>query len=170
MKRIFLFPTIEEGKSFILTEPHDPVFISGVGMAQTAATIVKAVKAKKPDLIILAGFAGTYDSDLALGEVVEVVEERVVGIPERYNEIYENETITALPLVASNTVCSSGAEAGDAEIENMEGAALFAVCKAFGIKCSQIRAVSNRVGQPFEEWETELAAKNLTEQLTKLFN
>lgn len=37
MKRIFIFPTIEEAKAFILTEPRDPVFVGGVGMAEIAA-------------------------------------------------------------------------------------------------------------------------------------
>ena len=47
MKRIFIFPTIEEAKAFILTEPRDPVFVGGVGMAEIAAATLRAVKAKK---------------------------------------------------------------------------------------------------------------------------
>ena len=46
MKRIFIFPTIEEAKAFILTEPRDPVFVGGVGMAEIAAATLRAVKAK----------------------------------------------------------------------------------------------------------------------------
>ena len=38
MKRIFIFPTIEEAKAFILTQPRDPVFVAGVGAAEIAAT------------------------------------------------------------------------------------------------------------------------------------
>ena len=37
MKRIFIFPTIEEAKAFILTQPRDPVFVAGVGAAEIAA-------------------------------------------------------------------------------------------------------------------------------------
>ena len=58
MKRIFIFPTIEEAKAFILTEPRDPVFVGGVGMAEIAAATLRAVKAKKPQLVVLAGIAG----------------------------------------------------------------------------------------------------------------
>ena len=43
MKRIFIFPTIEEAKAFILTEPRDPVFVGGVGMAEIAADESKAL-------------------------------------------------------------------------------------------------------------------------------
>ena len=89
MKRIFIFPTIEEAKAFILTEPRDPVFVGGVGMAEIAAATLRAVKAKKPQLVVLAGIAGACDRTLRRGEVVEVVTERIAGIPERYAREYE---------------------------------------------------------------------------------
>ena len=72
MKRIFIFPTIEEAKAFILTQPRDPVFVAGVGAAEIAAATIRAVKARKPQLVVLAGIAGAYDRSLQRGEVVEV--------------------------------------------------------------------------------------------------
>lgn len=75
MKRIFIFPTIEEAKAFILTQPRDPVFVAGVGAAEIAAATIRAVKARKPQLVVLAGIAGAYDRSLQRGEVVEVVTE-----------------------------------------------------------------------------------------------
>lgn len=349
MKRIFIFPTIEEAKAFILTEPRDPVFVGGVGMAEIAAATLRAVKAKKPQLVILAGIAGAYDRTLRRGEVVEVVTERVAGIPERYAREYETSgPDLGLPLAAGVTVSRTGdglaAEgAGDAgtqhasdgktrsmsaggetrsmsaiaqctancgelpgtadlgagaetaaaqdgtdsrpdgigcrlngandgldgvncaqdtangaqdgakggldgancgldgangcqngandtpevagadaevpqkenpqqefpqqnprqaprleenpqqefpqkknpqdenlpdnslpedtlpEVENMEGAAFFAVCEALGVACCQVRAVSNYVGEPFDRWAVEQAVGNLTEKLTQIF-
>lgn len=109
MKRIFIFPTIAEAKAFILTEPRDPVFVGGVGMAEIAAATLRAVKAKKPQLVILAGIAGAYDRTLRRGEVVEVVTERVAGIPERYAREYETSgPDLGLPLAAGVTVSRSG--------------------------------------------------------------
>lgn len=272
MKRIIIFPTIEEAKAFILTQPRDPVFVAGVGAAEIAAATIRAVKAKKPQLAVLAGIAGAYDRSLPRGEVVEVVTERIAGIPERYAREYETTgPDLGLPLAASITVNRSGdglrkrdntpdptsdalpqiesteeandrtrlpearntegtndqsalqeikntedandrtrlPEAGNTEgadyqtllpeaqitegaddrtrlpetgntegaddqpalpeIENMEGAAFFAVCEALGVACCQIRAVSNYVGEPFEEWAVEEAVQNLTEKLTQLF-
>ena len=88
MKRIFIFPTIEEAKAFILTEPRDPVFVGGVGMAEIAAA---------------------YDRSLQRGEVVEVVTERIAGIPERYAREYETSgPDLGLPLAAGVTVSRSG--------------------------------------------------------------
>lgn len=227
MKRIFIFPTIEEAKAFILTEPRDPVFVGGVGMAEIAAATLRAVKAKKPQLVVLAGIAGACDRTLRRGEVVEVVTERIAGIPERYAREYETSgPDLGLPLAAGVTVSRSGdgaaakdgpksaAEgtghaAGDAgfaephpgftaddragyaadgtqrqtpeenpentsegylpEVENMEGAAFFAVCDALGVACCQIRAVSNYVGEPFGQWAVEEAVGNLTEKLNQIF-
>ena len=242
MKRIFIFPTIEEAKAFILTEPRDPVFVGGVGMAEIAAATLRAVKAKKPQLVVLAGIAGACDRTLRRGEVVEVVCERIAGIPERYAREYETSgPDLGLPLAAGVTVNRSGDGAaatggpksaaegtqrqtpGNArnqpgnmaapigfetpddtertalgtqpgipdnagnlpqkpegspedtpqeylpEVENMEGAAFFAVCDALGVACCQIRAVSNYVGEPFGQWAVEEAVGNLTEKLNQIF-
>ena len=224
MKRIFIFPTIEEAKAFILTQPRDPVFVAGVGAAEIAAATIRAVKARKPQLVVLAGIAGAYDRSLQRGEVVEVVTERIAGIPERYAREYETSgPDLGLPLAAGVTVNRSGdglretgreqefretgsgipePQSGDAvsapagqalqpageradspeqtsdmqsaigdtngtndtdgqsalpEIENMEGAAFFAVCEA------------NYVGEPFDRWAVGLAVENLTATLTQIF-
>lgn len=185
MKRIFIFPTIEEAKAFILTEPRDPVFVGGVGMAEIAAATLRAVKAKKPQMVVLAGIAGAYGPTLQRGEVVEVVTERIAGIPERYAREYETSgPDLGLPLAAGVTVSRSGegttaSEENEStenmpkerlpEVENMEGAAFFAVCEALGIACCQIRAVSNYVGEPFGQWAVEEAVGNLTEKLNQIF-
>ncbi len=276
MKRIFIFPTIGEAKAFILTQPRDPVFVAGVGAAEIAAATIRAVKARKPQLVVLAGIAGACDRTLQRGEVVEVVTERIAGIPERYAREYETTgPDLGLPLAAGVTVNRSGdglretrreqefreqeqvqeqefretgsgipepdtqsdddasTPAGQAlqptgeradnpehpsdmqsaientsdtdgqsalpkigdtngtdgqsklpgtgdtngtggqsalpEIENMEGAAFFAVCEALGVACCQIRAVSNYVGEPFGRWAVEEAVENLTGKLTQIF-
>ena len=43
MRIVVLFPTVEEAKGFLLSEPHVPVFISGRGPVQTAAAGVRAI-------------------------------------------------------------------------------------------------------------------------------
>ena len=178
MKRIFIFPTIEEAKAFILTEPRDPVFVGGVGMAEIAAATLRAVKAKKPQLVVLAGIAGACDRTLRRGEVVEVVCERIAGIPERYAREYETSgPDLGLPLAAGDGTQRQTPEGNPEntsegylpEVENMEGAAFFAVCDALGVACCQIRAVSNYVGEPFGQWAVEEAVGNLTEKLNQIF-
>ncbi len=72
---------------------------------------------------------------------------------------------TGLRGVASNTVHGRGCEAGEASIENMEGAAFFAVCRAAGVCCAEIRTVSNRVGDDFSLWRIDEALAALTAAL-----
>lgn len=75
MRRIFIFPTIEEAKAFILTGTKAPVFVAGGSAAETAACIVRAVRAKRPHHLVLAGFAQLHD-DAEPRTVVEVVTAR----------------------------------------------------------------------------------------------
>lgn len=76
MRRIFIFPTIEEAKAFILTGTKAPVFVAGGSAAETAACIVRAVRAKRPHHLVLAGFAQLHDGMLSPETVVEVVTAR----------------------------------------------------------------------------------------------
>ena len=76
MRRIFIFPTIEEAKAFILTGTKAPVFVAGGSAAETAAWIVRAVRAKRPHHLVLAGFAQLHDGTLSPETVVEVVTAR----------------------------------------------------------------------------------------------
>jgi len=56
-----------------------------------------------------------------------------------------------------------------AEVESMEGAAVFFVCNWLGVDCCQIRAISNYV-EPREtaSWNIPLALQHLTEAITGL--
>lgn len=76
MRRILIFPTIEEAKAFILTGTKAPVFVAGGSAAETAACIVRAVRAKRPHHLVLAGFAQLHDGTLSPETVVEVVTAR----------------------------------------------------------------------------------------------
>ena len=55
-----------------------------------------------------------------------------------------------------------------ADIENMEGAALFALCREFGADCCQIRAISNAVGEERGGWRVKEAVTALHETLDKI--
>ena len=59
-------------------------------------------------------------------------------------------------------------EAEGAEIENMEGAALFALAEAEGVPCGEIRTISNYVGEERKDWNIDLALERLTETILTL--
>jgi futalosine hydrolase len=56
-----------------------------------------------------------------------------------------------------------------AQVESMEGAAVFYVCRWFGVPCLQIRAISNYVAPRAEaQWDIPLALDNLKNTLSDL--
>jgi nucleoside phosphorylase len=57
-----------------------------------------------------------------------------------------------------------------AEIENMEGAALFAMAEAVGFRAVEIRAISNRVGESFDEWHIDDAIAALAAELKRIYD
>ena len=169
---LFLFPTSLEAEPFRRLCPDARVVISGVGMAATAATLSTLRESGYLDgkrCIVLAGLAGAYGESVARGEVVEVVSETTIELPERFRECYSVEPQTSLRSVSSNTVHRSVADGLGAEVENMEGATLFAVAPTLGVRCVEIRSISNRVGEDFALWCVAPALENLAHTLKSLF-
>ena len=170
MKTLFLFPTELEAAPFRERRPDAQVRICGVGQARAAAATARLIADEKPDRIVLAGLAGAYGDEPAVGSVCAVEEEREAGLPAKYESRFRPKLLPKrLPHAVANTVAVQSAEPQGAQIENMEGAAVMAVCEAMGVECCEVRAVSNRTGQPFAEWKTEEAAANLAEILIKTF-
>ncbi|MBQ3026966.1 MAG: hypothetical protein IJD27_05505, partial [Alistipes sp.] len=65
-------------------------------------------------------------------------------------------------------VSHCGMDADGAEVENMEGAALFALAEAEGVRCGEIRAISNYVDEERNEWNIDLALERLTKTILNL--
>lgn len=167
---LYLFPTELEAAPFRELRPTARVVISGVGLTATAATL--ATLSREGSLavpcVVLAGLAGAYDERVAIGEVVEVVEECCSELPERFRRSYGVEPRTTLRGVRSASVHRGGGDGLGAEIENMEGAALFAMAEALGFRACEVRAISNRVGEPFARWRVDEALGALAAALNSL--
>ena len=170
-KVVYLFPTAMEASSFQALMPDAEVVISGVGMVATSATLVRLCAEGRIDresLVVLSGVAGSYGEGVAKGEVVEVVEERCIELPERFRTNYTVPKRSARRGVVSNCVHRSGAECCGAEVENMEGASLFALADVLGFRAMEIRAISNIVGEPFHSWRMEEAVVSLARVLIEI--
>lgn len=201
-KMLFVFPTEAEAAPFRRLCPCAQTAVSGVGAAQTAVGISRFLQQGYRNLV-LAGIAGAYGDKFSKGDVVEVCEERLAGMPALYARSYRPQPLSAIgrspsgghsaaaessaandlripdarsasggervPQAIANTVTVCGAAAGGADIENMEGAVFFALCEEYGAASREIRAVSNRVGEPRGEWDTELALRRLAETLNRLY-
>ena len=168
------------------------MLITGIGMLNASISLTKKLSDREYDLIINLGVAGSFNKDVKIGRVVEVVEETIseIGYEENggFSEfsdfsietIFSNPSKTDLKKVKSITVNTvHGNENSidqimrrlNPDIENMEGAAIFQVCKTFNIPCIQIRAISNYVEKRNKEsWNIPLAIQNLNIEVEKLIS
>lgn len=169
-------------------KPFD-VLITGVGMVATAFALGERFAQQKYDLAVNLGIAGSFDRNIALGEVAEVVEDilaelgaedgdnflpiETMGFGE--STFYSTNPMLLLPTkklraITVNTV--HGEETSiqkttarlQPQLESMEGAAFFYACKRSIVPSVQIRAVSNYVEKRNREnWKIGLAVKNLND-------
>ncbi len=169
---IFIFPTELEAAKFRTVRPDANIHICGVGMAESGAYVAKLVsEGDRTEHYVLAGIAGAYNiENNPVDQVVEVVEEHIAEIPEVYAKSYPVKPYFGLTPARSNTTNGINLPSGGADIENMEGAAVAAVCAIFGVRFSEIRGVSNDVNQPMEDWSDISAVNALTEVLIKIYD
>ena len=166
------------------------LLITGVGMVATAFALGRHLTTNQYDLAINLGIAGSFDRDIALGEIVEVVEDQLAELGAEDDEAflpietlgfgesifktdtrlssYTNQQLKQVTAITVNTV--HGYEGSiekltgriQPQLESMEGAAFFYSCKQVGVPCLQIRAVSNYVEKRNRDaWQIGLAIKNL---------
>ena len=160
---IFLFPTELEAARLKALRPDLDIRICGVGAVECAAEVARILRTERQPLL-LCGIAGAYDQNLKKGEVVAVGEEQFCRLSTGYHRTYlSSMEVEGLPVVCSNTVSHCAMTADGAKIENMEGAALFALANAEGVPCGEIRAISNYVGEERAFWDIEGAIENLTQ-------
>lgn len=169
MKPLLIFATEGEAVQIRALRADLDIAICGVGAVETALSVAKIIESKRPEAVVLCGIAGAYDKTLKVGDVVSVVTENTASLPAIYRKSYSATLELPLPEVTSNTVMAVGAEAAGAEVENMEGAALFALCNHYGVKCAQIRAISNYTDDCRSAWDIPTALEALTATINRLF-
>lgn len=162
-----------------------PIRITGVGAYRCAVAAMAAVRDCSPDLLILAGIAGAYPGGgLSVGQTVLVASERAADagsftagdFTPKFSERYDCPYLSdGLPFgrADSNSVGVAGTPFADrdgVQIENMEGAAFFYACLQCGVPFLELRAVSNRVGDPFPEWDVRGAVTALADSLRELLH
>ncbi len=193
METTLLFPTAAEAAPFAKRYGSQcRIVVCGIGPVECAAAAAAELFDGRPDLLILAGTAGAYhNSGLQPGDVVEACSENFADLGtmrgpaflplpsagSRAGNSYANPRPLPglLPQVEANTVATAGdphlnALHRGAAIENMEGAAFFAVCLRAGIRFAEVRAVSNFVGAPPSEWILPEASSHLADSLAAIID
>lgn len=166
------------------------ILISGVGMVNTTFNLTKHLSNKTYDLVVNIGIAGSFNSSLIIGDVVEVVEDNLSEIGfedgERFSEFIDSDVVNTFKLagrtnlkkvkaITVNTVHGNENSITkmlnrlNPDIESMEGAAVFAVCEKLNIPCIQVRSISNKIEKRNKEnWNIPLAIQNLNTTVAKI--
>lgn len=161
-------------------------FVTGVGMVATACALSGVLAQKRYDVVVSVGIAGTFTPRLALGQVALVERERIEG----YGAENAAGDVTLFPSgelicpfandfaalhhypkaagLTVNLLTENSSRVADrkrrysADVETMEGAAVFFVCLRRQLKFLQLRGVSNVVGvRDKAQWKTAVALENL---------
>ena len=168
--------------------------VSGVGMVPTTTALTKQLVKSDFDLVINIGIAGSFNSELSIGNVTQVTSDKLVEVGVEDNgkfipadeiglcsivdvQFETNQRVLDLPKVNGITVnrvhgsvdsIHNVVDQFNPDMESMEGAAVAYVCQQFGIPWVQIRAISNKVEvRNRDSWNIPLAIKNLHTVVTK---
>ncbi len=179
------------------------ILITGIGSIFTTYFLTKILTKKKYDIIINVGIAGSFDENLKIGDVVEVIEDEFADLGIENKEkfftlfdmkfidknsfsfkngkiINENNFFKNLNLKKVKAITVNKASGNlknikkikkkfSPQIETMEGAFFFFVCKMENQKCLQLRSISNFVEERNKKnWNIPMAVKNLNKALENL--
>lgn len=193
MRLTVLFPTKTEAKYF--GHPAVTTAFCGIGLSNTAYHTLKTIQAHQPDILILAGIAGTYShSDLSIGQTVLVRSEceadlgfftpdgfvHLSKLPlemefERRHTLYCPDIPANCPLPQAASYSMNAALAPfvrpyTVDIENMEGAAFFQVCLQEKQRFYEIRTVSNEVKLGHDDWDMDGSVRQLAHDLHRFID
>lgn len=196
------FETILQGKEYFYSDKkiNINILIAGIGSVFTVYHLSKHLNLSKKnyDLVINTGIAGSFDKNITLGGVVQIIEDQFADLAIEHSDgrletffeanflnsnekpfsngilipekvIWQNKI--SLPKKKGITVnLTHGSEETikifsakyKANIESMEGAAVFYVCMNENIPVIQIRSISNYVeSRNRENWKIPDAIRNL---------
>ncbi len=171
---------------------HCDVMVTGVGMVNTTFFLTKRLSKRSYDLVINMGVAGSFSDEIKIGDVVEVIEDNFseIGFEDGNNfskftnfgiensfKVDKKTNFKKAKGITVNTVHGNKKTITEIisrlnpDVESMEGAACFMVCKKFKIPCIQIRAISNKVEKRNpENWDLDLAILNLNTEVEKIID
>jgi len=178
-----LVPTALEAKAL---RTEWPLEICGFGLAAAGVGAMAAIARHRPDTVVLAGLAGTYDAHRApLASVVVPGNVRCVGIGAG------GRTAAELGFAASDEVplahgeglalsvteasgspqaaAARSAEHRGAMIEEMEGYAVALAAVTAELSCTMVRGISNQAGvRDRAQWCIEAALAAVQQELDSM--
>ncbi len=177
------------------TNNNIDLLLTGIGIANTIFQLTKYLILHKIDFVIHGGIAGTFSSEHKIGQVFQVVRDsfadfgvneqdafihasEIFNEPKWFNNAFNHNIgippatgITVNSITANINTINIYSQNFNADIETLENAAVFLVCKQLNIPFLSIRSVSNRVGDRNKQnWNIGTAVENLWLILKKIVN
>ncbi|HZO49285.1 MAG TPA: hypothetical protein VFB26_03985 [Gaiellaceae bacterium] len=153
--------------------------VCGVGPVEAAAATARALAVERADAVLHVGLAGARaDAGIEPGALV-------VGSSACYEDLATSEELAPSTVRPDRRLLAAAARALGAEplpigtsarvgsvracaVEAMEGFAVLRVCQLAGVPAVEVRAISNRLGEPRADWRTDVALDALARALPRL--
>jgi nucleoside phosphorylase len=152
-----------------------PGLVCGVGPVEAAAATARALADQLPQVVLHVGIAGAHEIDppaLVIGSEAlyedlgtELAPSRAAPDPALV-EVARVAVPEAL-VVPIGTTARVGGSSG-AQVEAMEGFAVLRACELAGVPAVEVRAVSNRVSDPRDDWRVDDAVEALAHAVRRL--
>lgn len=193
MRIVVMFPTGTEATGFQHAGVQCEVF--GVGLTNTAYQTLKCIQRHQPDWLILAGIAGVFPhAPFRVGDVTLVQSELEADLgfftPQGFTHLahlplemdfarrhvldcpysVQIEGFAPARSISLNAAMAPFIDSSQADIENMEGAAFFHVCREEGVPFLELRSVSNIVQPEDDQWDMDTAVAALHHGLHQLLD
>jgi futalosine hydrolase len=181
---LVLVPTELEARRLALR--HEPLELCGFGLARAGVGAMHAIARHRPQRVVLAGVAGSYDTALApIGAVLapRMVRCHGVGVGDRTpaqlgfadsdEAALDGQDGLALSVARASESLDEARSRSTAEpravLEEMEGYAVALAAMTAEIPCMMLRAVSNMAGdRDVAGWSLDPALDALRERLDSM--
>jgi len=157
---------------FAVEGPFTHVILAGIcgaypGRGLNVGDVVRVESERVGDLGVVERNGSFTPWNNVLGAPVQVYESSPLrGVPASLGRLKAVSGLTVNCCTGTSAMAAERVQNFDVDVESMEGAACFSICRAFGMPCLEIRAVSNLAA---DRDKSTWRIKEALEALQKIF-
>jgi futalosine hydrolase len=157
---------------FAVEGPFTHVILAGIcgaypGRGLNVGDVVRVESERVGDLGVVERNGSFTPWNNVLGAPVQVYESSPLrGVPASLGRLKAVSGLTVNCCTGTSAMAAERVQNFDVDVESMEGAACFSICRAFGMPCLEIRAISNLAA---DRDKSTWRIKEALEALQKIF-
>ena len=157
---------------FAVEGPFTHVILAGIcgaypGRGLNVGDVVRVESERVGDLGVVERNGSFTPWNNVLGAPVQVYESSPLrGVPASLGRLKAVSGLTVNCCTGTSAMAAERVQNFDVDVESMEGAACFSICRAFGVPCLEIRAISNLAA---DRDKSTWRIKEALEALQKIF-